>query len=1116
MLLKRIAIAFGGILLLSVTVLLVAPSFIDWTNYRTAFETQLANATGRTVEIQGDVSLTLLPRPALQVSGVRIANLAGASSPDFARAEQVSVNLAFGPLLGGRLQFTSIEIIEPVFHMEVMEDGSATWDLRARRSNTAAGGAASTRAPFDLGVDALVIVNGSVDYRDTGRGLEQDFTNLNVELAAGSTSGPFDAVGEVAAFGVLWQIDLSVGLLRRNRPSALVVVLTNEEAGISVDITGSVTQTDTAPVIAGRLSVFGDSGVNSLTALGFVSDEQTVPLEVGESYRLESRFEATGTSFRTEALSIRLGATTAQGSGMISWRDDPVFDLNLSLSRLNLEAWKFAAIPAPTRYAEGSRFSPVTKVHAQSPANERNIPGALRGSFTLDIGLIEWRGQVMRNGQLSVVLNDSMFSIERWRIFLPGSAQVTLSGTIDAKNETPEFNLAGRASSRDLRSMLDWLDLAPSPGAVPPSRLNSFSVTSDVTGTPDRLVFDNIQLTLDTTTIEGSLHVNPFSPPVMSMDLSASSFDLDSYLPALNEYLGLRGVAAGQVSYETETLENDQTGANSFLANLDTDIDLTIGTLTAQQNVFHNVQFSGKAEENSFLIDDLNVEDMAGARLSMTGRVIEIGSRPRAEDLKIAFSSDDFARLDRTLGLDLPSLDLLTGPVSLDATISGTLDQSTFDASASLSGLSIAGAGTAMSLPGSPEIDATVNVSHDDYRAALSVLGAVEAEQSSPTGPFNMSATIKGSSTKVQLENLQAEIGGNGLVGHITYEMSGERPSLTGKIEVATFDVDALIPPDPTQQFARASLGRTSTSSDAISRRWSVDPIDLSFLTTFDAALDVTAERLLARGFDIDQFNAQVFLSDGKLSVMDWQGNLYGGPSNGDFTMTVGPSLNIETRLIVTDAELQRLSVGLCGSSQAQGKMALQGRFTANGSSPAGLVASLAGEGRFGATGLDAGADDQGFGLAVVLAPVRALSQLGGVFSGGVTEGFASVGAEFNGSEGKFAFSQATLESNVYSGVFSGEIDLPRWWVDARGRVNLEVNLITQLLGNRLQMPSIIPITVQGPLDLPNVTMNTGIGSQSEQTDQTQPSPEPDPQASPLRRPVDVFQGILNELTKPR
>ena len=398
---KHIALGIGTVLVLAIAVLLVAPSFIDWTKYRDTFESQLANRTGRTVTIDGDVSLALLPRPAFQVDGVRIANLPEATDPDFARASRVAVNLAFGPLLSGRLQFTSIEIIEPVINAEVLENGSVTWAFVPVDSGSqSTSNVSSDGAAFDLGIDVLRVVEGTVHYRDAISGTEQSITGLSVELTAESTAGPFDIAGNATVFGMPWQIEASIGALRRNRPSALVVVLTNADAALRADLSGSLTLGEQGPAISGRLRVSGDNTGETLSRIGLIGSDQLLPLELRQTYHIESRFKFENASFQSDSINIKLGSTTAQGIGLYSWQDAPQFSLELTVSRLDLEAWRLGGLVHPIRFAATRSLFGFSPARAQLVENSFILPAGVEGTIDLRINLVEWRGQVMRNARM--------------------------------------------------------------------------------------------------------------------------------------------------------------------------------------------------------------------------------------------------------------------------------------------------------------------------------------------------------------------------------------------------------------------------------------------------------------------------------------------------------------------------------------------------------------------------------------------------------------------------------------------------------------------------------------------------------------------------------------------
>ena len=1117
---KRIVIVLGAILFLAVTTLLVAPSFIDWSNYRTTFETQLANATGRQVEINGDVSLTLLPRPTLQVENVRIANPAGASTPDFARAERVAVNLAFGPLLRGRLQFISIEIIDPVISAEVMPDGSVTWDMSVRdvssnRSGPQTGRSErNTRAPFNLGIDVLRIVNGTIIYQDDQRGIKQELTALTVDLAAESTTGPFDAVGDLTIYGMPWQFETSLGVLRRDRPGALVVVLSNSDADLTFDVVGSLTLADTGPVIAGRFIALGSDAVSSLNALGVVQPDQAMPTELRKNFQLESRFDFRGATVFSDNLTLRWGNTIVDGTGWLDWEDETEFKLDLGINRLDLEAWQFASFAGPDRFATLRSFFMANDAHAQTSPPKFSVPANINGTIDLTINLIEWQGKLMRNGHVNVSLADAQLNVTEASLSMPGNASLDFAGNIGSDSGSPNFDLTGSASSHDLRSLLEWLELSPSPGVVPPGRLNSFSGTTRLSGTASQLQFQDIDVILDTTQVSGSVTLVPGSPVEATLDLTASSLDLDSYLPALSQQFGLM-TTIGTSDGDSPDMSEEPAGNSqpNFFSVANVNLKLSVGSVTVGRNVYGNVGVEGSIQNGAVTIDKATIDDMAGARISISGRVDDAFSTPHAQNLQLSIATEDFARLHLALEFELPRSDVFTGPMTLDGILSGSVEEAELDLNLTLNAMAAEVKGTITGAPSAPTFNVLAVLKHDDYRSVWSALSLSTATDLNSVHVAEFSAAVSGTPSALQVKDINLIVGDNSLAGTLQYEAGGDRPIVTGNLALAAVDLDQLFPPDPTGALTRSSLPRSTGPEASVSGRWSTDPIDLSLLNDFDADVSVTADQVVMRGLDVDQFTARVQLSSGVLSVINWRGNLYGGPASGDFTLKVVPTLDVQTRLVVTDAELSRLGGSLADAAQTQGRFALQGQFTAQGHSQRDLVMSLAGDGVLAATGIDASLDGQGLVFTAVLAPVRALSQLGGVFGGGVAQGLANMGAEFRGERGVFTLSNTSIKSNVYSGNFSGTIDLPRWWVDVEGRVKLEANVITQLLATRLPMPSLVPFTVEGSLDLPNVTMNTGGKGQNDPTTDTTPPA----QTSPLQpNPAQLFQGILNEFTKPR
>ena len=120
---KKVLIGVVAVVVGLVAALLVAPSFIDWNQYKGEITAQAKAFTGRDLAIDGDLKATILPAPAVVVEGIRLANAEGADAADMVRLKSVEVRVALGPLLGGRIQVETVKLVDPVIQVEKLADG---------------------------------------------------------------------------------------------------------------------------------------------------------------------------------------------------------------------------------------------------------------------------------------------------------------------------------------------------------------------------------------------------------------------------------------------------------------------------------------------------------------------------------------------------------------------------------------------------------------------------------------------------------------------------------------------------------------------------------------------------------------------------------------------------------------------------------------------------------------------------------------------------------------------------------------------------------------------------------------------------------------------------------
>lgn len=127
------------------------------------------------VKVGGEVSLRLLPRPALRVTDVMIGAESGSDAKKDAIGHLASagVTLRWLPLLRGRLAPGALHLDNPVLRLERDASGVLNFDLGPERKATGHG-----RAQFDLHIR-----EGEVYWKDHDRGRTAAVTGLEVSLS---------------------------------------------------------------------------------------------------------------------------------------------------------------------------------------------------------------------------------------------------------------------------------------------------------------------------------------------------------------------------------------------------------------------------------------------------------------------------------------------------------------------------------------------------------------------------------------------------------------------------------------------------------------------------------------------------------------------------------------------------------------------------------------------------------------------------------------------------------------------------------------------------------------------------------------------------------------------
>ncbi len=177
-------LAIAGVLLLGAVVvsavnlhILVDPDgVVDWVTPR------LSAALNRKVQVEG-AQVGMLPRPSVTLRGIRVENLPDFDGPALAEADGARLDLAWLPLLVGRVRVNRISMDGARIYMAVDDHGVSNYgDLVPQAGRTAA---SASQASLALGVRRIDLEGADVTYFDAPRQLSFAVTGTRAHALLG-------------------------------------------------------------------------------------------------------------------------------------------------------------------------------------------------------------------------------------------------------------------------------------------------------------------------------------------------------------------------------------------------------------------------------------------------------------------------------------------------------------------------------------------------------------------------------------------------------------------------------------------------------------------------------------------------------------------------------------------------------------------------------------------------------------------------------------------------------------------------------------------------------------------------------------------------------------------
>lgn len=204
---------FIAAFLLLVALALIIPALIPAETYKTQVIAAVERSTGRTLTIDGDLSLQFRPGVEFSIEDVTLSNAPGATDDLMAQMARMTIGVDWRAFLSRRITITKFILEDPVISLEVMKNGTANWEFTtaAKEKDTGQETSSPPEALDAISFGDLRIVRGRLVWRNHSAGQTWDVSNVNLDIILPDLKGEARVAGDLTYNGEDLKLALILG-----------------------------------------------------------------------------------------------------------------------------------------------------------------------------------------------------------------------------------------------------------------------------------------------------------------------------------------------------------------------------------------------------------------------------------------------------------------------------------------------------------------------------------------------------------------------------------------------------------------------------------------------------------------------------------------------------------------------------------------------------------------------------------------------------------------------------------------------------------------------------------------------------------------------------------------
>jgi uncharacterized protein involved in outer membrane biogenesis len=868
-------------------------------------------ATGRELNLGGEIDLAIGFTPTLTVSDVTFANASWGSQPQMVKIKQVQAKVAILPLIFKGMELEYIGFVGVDVFLESDKTGRGNWDFNTEESSAGITGAFKLH---NIDIDKIRIEKLNFTFRDGEREQEKRFTLASLEVAK---------QGAVDSLALDLKADYNGQQLTLAGKIGLIQLLLAHDH-FPFELAGKFSNTTVK--IDGTINDF--LSLQGIDLQARVAGTNLAELELGFGPKLPQTnvFDLTGHlkgSKEALALEDMIGKLSASAVDLaISGSCGDVIalsgmDLHLKGSGQNLaEIGSIIGekLPATDEFSVVGRLTGSAKTLTMSEASG----SAKRDSLNLTL-----------NGKIENLIDLSGVDL---KVNGSGVNLAEIGAIIDQKlPATDEFAVEGQ-----LTGSTKALSLYAAQGNAKRGSLN-IALSGEV---KDVIAFSGLDLQ-----VKGS-----------GKNLTEVGSIVGEKLPATDEF-----AMQGRLTGSTNALSLQEARGSANRGHLRLTLNGGITNLMAFSGVDLQVNGSGtNLTEISTIIDqklpatgvfkfqgrltgsakELSLKDAQGnvnrgsLNLAVTGQIKNL-SALSGMDLKLKGSGKNLAEIGPIIGEALPTTDSFTAQGRLIGSTK-TLSLQEAMGSANRDGMSVALDGEITDVLALRDINVRLKASGNE----LAEIGTLIGSNLPKIGPFDVRGHLVGSTKSLLLNEFSAIVDKSDFKGLAKIEFS-KRPKITVQMESSVIDLTPLM------RLAEKDKKELGKEEKRPGRLFPDNPLPFDALQKVDADFSVKARNIRMKDAQLEFGHLNLTLAGSNLSIDNFEATYKETKITGNLHIDSGSPPRVATNFLVQNFNLGEFLKETGKRDQVRGIVDIAAHGKSSGDSMSSLMAHL--NGSFGA-----------------------------------------------------------------------------------------------------------------------------------------------------------------------